>query len=67
MSLRLGFWRSYMMWGTVIGMLLFTSPAFSTDDVLLRHMQTVLDFVGMMSASCVQHYEEGMTPEALAN
>jgi hypothetical protein len=51
---------------TVVGLLALISPAFAADDVILRHMDTVLDFVGLTSASCVQHYEEGMTPKARA-
>ncbi|SFI58765.1 hypothetical protein [Bradyrhizobium sp. cf659] len=50
----------------IIGIVLLTSPAFAADDVLLRNMDTVLDFVGTMSANCVQHYDEGMTPKARA-
>jgi hypothetical protein len=51
---------------TVIGLLLLVSPALAADGVLVRHMDAVLDFVGITSANCVQHYEQGMTPKALA-
>ncbi len=47
--------------------LLFSvSPVFSKDNVLVRHIDTVLDFVGFVTADCVQHYEEGLKPEAVA-
>ncbi len=46
----------------VIALLLFASPAFAIDDVLLRHIDTVLDFVATFTANCVQHYEDGFKP-----
>lgn len=55
-----------MIRAIIIGLLVSVSPALAADDVLLRHMDTVLDFVGTMSANCVQHYEEGMTSKARA-
>jgi hypothetical protein len=51
---------------TVGALLVFISPGFAADDVLLRHMDTVLDFVGTMTANCVTHYEEGMTAKLRA-
>jgi hypothetical protein len=51
---------------TVIGLLLFASPAFAIDDVLLRHIDTVLDFVAVWTANCVQPYEDGFKPGAAA-
>jgi hypothetical protein len=39
------------------------------EDLLLageRHLDTLLDFVGFVTANCVQHYEEGLKPEAVA-
>ena len=50
----------------ILGLLAMVSPALAADDVLLRHMDTVLDSVALMSANCVQHYDEGMTPQARA-
>lgn len=52
---------------TVMALLALVSPAFAANDVLIRHIDTVLDFVGTMSANCVQHYDEGMTPKARAD
>jgi hypothetical protein len=51
---------------TVIGLLISVSPAFAADDVMLRYMDVILDFVGISSATCVQHYEQGLTPKAVA-
>lgn len=42
------------------------SPAFAIENVLHRHLDTLLDFVGFVTANCVQHYEEGLKPEAVA-
>ena len=49
-----------------LGLALLIAPAHAADDVLVRNMDTVLDFVGITSANCVQRYEEGITPKALA-
>src|SRR5467141_741998 len=49
-----------------IGLLLLASPAGAADAVILRHVDAVLDFVGITSAICVQHYEEGLSPKAVA-
>jgi hypothetical protein len=50
----------------VIGLFLLVQPAFAADPPLLRHVEAVLDFVSITSAICVQHYEEGLTPKAVA-
>jgi len=42
------------------------SPAFAKDNALVRHIDTLLDFVGFVTANCVQHYEEGLKQEAVA-
>ncbi len=55
-----------MVRATVVGLLALVSPTFAADDVLIRHIDTVLDFVGITAANCVQHYDEGMTPQARA-
>jgi hypothetical protein len=49
-----------------IGLLLLVSPAFAADAVVLRHVDAILTFVAGASASCVQHYEEGLSPSAVA-
>jgi hypothetical protein len=55
-----------MIRAIVVGLLMSTSPALAADDVLIRYMDTVLDFVANMSASCALHYEDGLTPKARA-
>jgi hypothetical protein len=50
----------------LIGLLLFVSPAFAADSVIVRHLDAVLDFAAITSANCAQHYEEGLTPKAVA-
>lgn len=50
----------------IAALLLSVSPAFTVDNVLVRHIDTLLDFVGFVTAHCVQHYEEGLKPEAVA-
>jgi hypothetical protein len=47
-------------------LLLSVSPAFTVENALVRHIDTLLDFVGFVTAHCVQHYEEGLKPEAVA-
>jgi hypothetical protein len=47
-------------------LLLSASPAFTVENALVRHIDTLLDFVGFVTAHCVQHYEEGLKPEAVA-
>ena len=42
----------------IAALLLSVSPAFTVDNVLVRHIDTLLDFVGFVTAHCVQHYEE---------
>jgi hypothetical protein len=51
---------------TDIAALLFSmSPVFSVEDARVRHLDTLLDFVGFVTADCVQHYEQGLKPEAV--
>jgi len=52
--------------GAIAALLFSVSPAFTIDNVLHRHLDTLLDFVGFVTANCVQHYEEGLKPEAAA-
>jgi hypothetical protein len=42
----------------IAALLLSASPAFTAENVLVRHIDTLLDFVGFVTANCVQHYEE---------
>jgi hypothetical protein len=50
-----------------IATLLFSvSPALTIENARVRHLDTLLDFVGFVTANCVQHYEEGLKPEAVA-
>jgi hypothetical protein len=50
-----------------IAALLFSvSRAFSTENAQVRHLDALLDFVAFVTADCVQHYEEGLKPEAVA-
>jgi hypothetical protein len=49
-----------------IAALLFSlSPAFSIENPRVRHLDTVLDFVGFVTADCVQHYDQELKPEAV--
>jgi hypothetical protein len=49
-----------------IAALLFSvSPAFSAESAGVRHLDTLLDFVGFVTADCVQHYDEELKPEAV--
>ena len=49
-----------------IAALLFSvSTAFSTENARVKHLDTLLDFVGFVTADCVQHYEEELKPEAV--
>jgi hypothetical protein len=47
-------------------LLSYSSAAFAIDDVLLRHIETVLDFVGVTAASCALHYNDQIKPEPRA-
>jgi hypothetical protein len=47
-------------------LLLSASPAFTVENAVVRHIDTLLDFVGFVTAHCVQHHEEGLKPEAVA-
>jgi hypothetical protein len=50
-----------------IAALLFSvTPAFSTENARVRHLDTLLDFVGFVTADCVQHYDQELKPEAVA-
>jgi hypothetical protein len=42
------------------------SPAFSAENARVRHLDTLLDFVGLVTADCVQHYDQELKPEAVA-
>jgi hypothetical protein len=55
-----------MVRAIIVGLVLLATPTFAADDALLRNMDTVLNFVGITSATCVQHYDEGITPKARA-
>ena len=50
----------------IAALLLSVSPAFTIENVRVKHLDTLLDFVGFVTADCVQHYEEGLKPEAVA-
>lgn len=50
----------------VVWLLGLVSPAAAIDDVLLRHIETVLDFVVITSAACVAGYNENTLPQARA-
>jgi hypothetical protein len=50
-----------------IAALLFSvSPAFSTENARVKHLDTLLDFVGFVTADCVQHYDQELKPDAVA-
>jgi hypothetical protein len=42
------------------------SSSANAGEAISRHLEAALDLVALMSASCVQHYEEGLTPKAVA-
>jgi hypothetical protein len=50
---------------TIVSLSVLGSPAFA-DDVLIRHLDTVLTFVGTMNAECAINYEDGIKPKARA-
>jgi hypothetical protein len=58
-------WREKII-PTTAALLFSVSPAFSTENARVRHLDTLLDFVGFVTADCVQHYEEELKPEAVA-
>ena len=58
--------RGERITAAIVALLLSVSPAFAIENVLHRHLDTLLDFVGFVTANCVQHYEEGLKPEAVA-
>jgi hypothetical protein len=50
-----------------IAALLFSvSPSFSTENARVKHLDTLLNFVGFVTADCVQHYDQELKPEAVA-
>jgi hypothetical protein len=53
--------RSTLIWAA----LLISSSA-NAGEAIGRHIEAALDLVATMSATCVQHYEEGLTPKAVA-
>jgi hypothetical protein len=58
-------WAERIM--TAIAALLFSvSPTISTENPRVRHLDTLLDFVGFVTADCVQHYDQELKPEAVA-
>jgi hypothetical protein len=58
--------RGERITAAIVALLFSVSPAFAIENVLHRHLDTFLDFVGFVTANCVQHYEEGLKPEAVA-
>jgi hypothetical protein len=50
----------------IVALLSSLSPALAKENTLARHIDTLLDFVGFVTANCVRHYEEGLKPEAVA-
>lgn len=55
-----------MLRKAVLSILILSSPAQAADDVLVRHLDTVLNFVAISSATCVQRYEDGLSATARA-
>ena len=49
----------------IVAALLVSSSA-NAGDAILRHMEAAFDLVATMSATCAQHYEDGLTPKAVA-
>jgi hypothetical protein len=45
---------------------LLISGSANAGDAIGRHLEAAFDLVAMMSASCVQNYEDGLTPKAVA-
>ena len=58
--------RGERITAAIVAVSFSVSPAFAIENVLHRHLDTLLDFVGFVTANCVQHYEEGLKPEAVA-
>ena len=58
--------RGKRITAAIVALLFSVSPAFAIENVLHRHLDSLLDFVGFVTANCVQHYEEGLKPEAVA-
>jgi hypothetical protein len=57
-------WREKITPATA-ALLFSVLPAFSSENARVRHIDTLLDFVGFVTADCVQHYEEELKPEAV--
>ena len=57
--------RGERITAAIVTLSLSVSPAFAIENVLHRHLDTLLDFVGFVTADCVQHYEEELKPEAV--
>jgi hypothetical protein len=47
-------------------LLLSVSPAFTVENVLVRQRCYFEELYATITAHCVQHYEEGLKPEAVA-
>jgi hypothetical protein len=62
----MGAFRRERIIAATAALLFSLSPAFAKDNALVRHIDILLDFVGFVTANCVQHYEEGLKPEAVA-
>ena len=45
---------------------LLISSSANAGEAIGRHMEAAFDLVATMSASCAQHYEDGLTPKAVA-
>ena len=52
--------------GAIVALLFSVSPALPSKMSYIGILDTLLDFVGFVTANCVQHYEEGLKPEAVA-
>jgi hypothetical protein len=50
----------------LIVIVLLISGSARAGEAIGRHMETAFDLVAMMSAACAQHYEDGLTPKAVA-
>jgi hypothetical protein len=50
----------------IAALVFLVSPAFSAENARVRNLDTLLDFVGLVTADCVQHYDQELKPEAVA-
>jgi hypothetical protein len=62
----MGVFRRECVIAATVALLFSVSLAFAKDNALARHIDILLDFVEFVTANCVQHYEEGLKPEAAA-